>query len=441
MKETFQIGSERERAFLVAEMSVFSEDEFTEYCINGCGVSSRSEEQRMECLYCDNKILTESKEHIIQNALGGHLVSTEICCPKCNNSIQKLIDDEFTSIFAPITTRIHNLKKTSNTKGKPSTAAYGLYHGETYEIFIKGNTIVSCPQLSKKLKRNLTSEDINEIEIIGYKFDVENRSFINGICKIATNFAVMNKVPANNLKDKMTIEISDDLLTGIEFKYPVIPFAALNHFDLLMETGMHIETLYHHLILFNIGDLLWCYVDLFNTFQYYILLSDKWGGGHIYTSYCQKIEIIDRTPPIVRVRKPKDILTYSQMYQVSPTTDIDTFKKSIADKIKKKPYECDINDIVKNNVNILSPILDFSDDKEMILEYLTDVSFYQNEDGDLNPRVFRRFSPFKTGEQRRFGSYPDMICALMNDNQNSIRKYTFSKFERLNQYLSFSKYM
>ena len=130
----------------------------------------------MECLYCDNKILTESKEHIIQNALGGHLVSTEICCPKCNNSIQKLIDDEFTSIFAPITTRIHNLKKTSNTKGKPSTAAYGLYHGETYEIFIKGNKIVSCPQLSKKLKRNLTSEDINEIEIIGYKFHMTSKN-------------------------------------------------------------------------------------------------------------------------------------------------------------------------------------------------------------------------------------------------------------------------
>jgi hypothetical protein len=29
------ISSERERAFLEAEMSVFSEDEFTEYCING----------------------------------------------------------------------------------------------------------------------------------------------------------------------------------------------------------------------------------------------------------------------------------------------------------------------------------------------------------------------------------------------------------------------
>ena len=30
------ISSERERAFLVAEMSVFSEDEFTEYFVDGC---------------------------------------------------------------------------------------------------------------------------------------------------------------------------------------------------------------------------------------------------------------------------------------------------------------------------------------------------------------------------------------------------------------------
>lgn len=29
------ISSERERAFLVAEMSVFSEDEFTEYFVDG----------------------------------------------------------------------------------------------------------------------------------------------------------------------------------------------------------------------------------------------------------------------------------------------------------------------------------------------------------------------------------------------------------------------
>jgi len=34
-KHDTMISSERERAFLDAEMSVFKEDEFTEYCING----------------------------------------------------------------------------------------------------------------------------------------------------------------------------------------------------------------------------------------------------------------------------------------------------------------------------------------------------------------------------------------------------------------------
>jgi hypothetical protein len=36
-KHDTMISSERERAFLDAEMSVFSEDEFTEYFVDGCG--------------------------------------------------------------------------------------------------------------------------------------------------------------------------------------------------------------------------------------------------------------------------------------------------------------------------------------------------------------------------------------------------------------------
>lgn len=40
------ISSERERAFLVAEMSVFSEDEFTEYCINGYDMGGINNEKK-----------------------------------------------------------------------------------------------------------------------------------------------------------------------------------------------------------------------------------------------------------------------------------------------------------------------------------------------------------------------------------------------------------
>ena len=393
----------------------------------------------MECLYCSREILKESKEHVIHNALGGHLVSTEICCPQCNNAIQKLIDDDFTNIFAPITTRINNLKKSSNTKNKPSATAFGLYNGEIYEVVVKGDKIVSCPQLSKKLKRALSAEDINAIEIISYKFDLENRVFINGISKIATNFAVMNKIPFKNLQNRISIQIEAGVLKGIEFNYLIVPFTALNHFDSFLETATPIDTLYHHLILFNVGKFLWCYVDLFNTFQYYILLNDNWGEENIYISYCQKIEKIDRTLPSFNIRRSKDILTYSQIYQVQPTYDLDELKKSIESKIIKAPYECDVNDLVKINMNALKPILDFSEDKQHISDYLIAVNFYQNEDGNLNSEVFRRFSPnFMTGNST-YASYPDLIYLLLKDDPDYIRKYTFGKLERLNQYLCYFK--
>lgn len=391
----------------------------------------------MECLYCSREILKESKEHVIHNALGGHLVSTEICCSQCNNAIQKLIDDDFTNIFAPITTRINNLKKSSNTKNKPSASAFGRYDGEIYEVVVKGDKIVSCPQLSKKLKRPLSADDRDAIEIVSYKFDLDNRIFINGISKIATNFALMNKIPFQNIQDRLSIQVEDGALKGIEFNYLIVPFTALNHFDWFLETATPIDALYHHLILFNVGKYLWCYVDLFNTFQYYILLNDNWNEENIYIPYCQKIEKIDRKTPTIRVRKPKDILTYSQIYQVKSTYDLDDLKKSIEDKIIKAPYECDINDLVKIHMNALEPILDFLEDKQKISDYLNDANFYQNEDGNLHSGIFRRFSPNFMPGNSTYASYPDLIYVLLKDDPDYIRKYTFGKLERLNQYLSF----
>lgn len=43
----------------------------------------------MKCIYCEETILKVSKEHIIQNALGGELQSEDICCDECNNKNEK----------------------------------------------------------------------------------------------------------------------------------------------------------------------------------------------------------------------------------------------------------------------------------------------------------------------------------------------------------------
>ena len=59
----------------------------------------------MNCVYCGNPITVESREHIIQNAIGGLEESTDICCPKCNNYISRFIDKPFVTTFNPIIAR------------------------------------------------------------------------------------------------------------------------------------------------------------------------------------------------------------------------------------------------------------------------------------------------------------------------------------------------
>ena len=42
------------------------------------------------CVYCGKVITKSSKEHVIQNALGGKYESEDICCGECNNYVSKL---------------------------------------------------------------------------------------------------------------------------------------------------------------------------------------------------------------------------------------------------------------------------------------------------------------------------------------------------------------
>lgn len=47
--------------------------------------------EKERCVYCGNKITKKSKEHIIQNAIGGLYESDEICCDICNGFLSKIL--------------------------------------------------------------------------------------------------------------------------------------------------------------------------------------------------------------------------------------------------------------------------------------------------------------------------------------------------------------
>lgn len=226
----------------------------------------------MNCVYCGEPIAVESREHIIQNAIGGLEESTDICCPKCNNYISKYIDKPFVSSFNPIIARINNFAKTNKKKSSPSYSGKAIYNGSEYSVIFKNGQVVACPELSKQLHCDISKLDF---EIVSYDFIINNESFIKGVSKIAFNYTLSKGIPLDTIKDGLIVVKNENKITNISFKYPVIPFVPLNPMDNYIELETSL-LLYHNLILFSQDNNLWCYVDLFNTFQYYVCLTDKW---------------------------------------------------------------------------------------------------------------------------------------------------------------------
>ena len=123
------------------------------------------------CIYCGKAITKPSKEHVIQNALGGLLESDEICCGNCNNLISQLVDVPFVSTFNGILDCIPDMVKTNKKNSKPSCSGRAILDGKTYEVVIKDRKVVACPEYCKINKKNITDENFI---ITAYDFKIEN---------------------------------------------------------------------------------------------------------------------------------------------------------------------------------------------------------------------------------------------------------------------------
>lgn len=384
------------------------------------------------CIYCGKLIIERSREHIIQNAIGGLYESKDICCSKCNNYLSRFIDAPFTKTFNPIISRIEKFAKTNNTKSQPSCMGQAMHDGEIYDVIIKNSKVVACPELSKKLRCDFSKLDF---EVISYDFPIENAPFKNGIAKIAFNFALEKGICIDVLKKGLDVQEKDDKIKNISFKYPVIPFVALNPMDKYIELDTDME-LYHNLILFNQSNVLWCYVDLFNTFQYYVLLSDEWDKDiSVSETYLQLLQKIDRTVPELYIRKPKHILTYAMYFNIRPCMDLEVFKKRVAEAIQKESLKKDMTDVISaklGNEYLTYEKLHKMEPDEMDF-YLNNLLLYFDEADRLKENTFRKVT--YPGKGERNVSYPLLIKAFIEIDAIDVRYYTSAKFERLNSFL------
>lgn len=255
------------------------------------------------CIYCGKEIINEkrlngdkdyskvykSSEHIIQNALGGKLESENICCDRCNFHIEELIDKKFCDIFAPITSCIKNFKKTNNSNSLSKYSGYGIYNKD-YENKIVHAEIIKQSQAKKsqdiiEIEKKESTNNLDEriksalknTKILFSDFNLNNKYFKQGLSKIAYNYAIYLGI---NIKDicgicKTKLEGPNKELSDIEFRTPIIPFYANNELDEFIELNSDFF-LFHNLILFSYTNQLWCYINLFNTFQFYVILNENY---------------------------------------------------------------------------------------------------------------------------------------------------------------------
>ena len=292
----------------------------------------------MRCYICNKEIVdnpsnaNECKahgEHIIHNGIRGKLISKTILCETCGGRYSKE-DSAFCKIFDPFIAALNDqlipadhgkgtnkvlrgilLDKPEFNSDDPSlmvTIKEGIVAPIEPFYEINGNQITLYAEkhridqfekvVAKELEQN--KKDISDFSIVkitnihdkgylAYYFSKDNftfnQDFKNGIVKIATEFALDNKIPREQLSSVLIIKADGTARIDCT-NTKVIPFVPTTLFDCIFEDYRYkLEDEYpsHTLKLFttrydNGTVVLYCYLDLFSTFQYYVILNENYKG-------------------------------------------------------------------------------------------------------------------------------------------------------------------
>lgn len=393
------------------------------------------------CFYCKNPITkeNESEEHVIQNALGGFLKSGEFCCIICNKQLQEKIDDAFIAQFKPLLSQMSNLKYDRETH-TPSYDVIFEANGEVFSGKAKGNKVTHSKDYSSKYKCKIPQN--NDFLILAFDIKLDNIAFKNGITKIATNFAAYNGIQRDQI-DCLNTENNE-----IKFIPKIIPFYPLNALDEYIELKACTISLYHCLILFSHNNNLFCYVDLFNTYQYYVVLSEHYSGEEIYKSYFQVLENMDRSSPFDDYDfldgklnlSPKDIQIYSMQYGVDydckkPNKFVDEINEKIRLVTNKQNLSKFISGRIGNDYVPFEIKQLFQDGKPIPSAYHFYFEIIEGTEDETRLRD-ATYKKLTFDSDNRCYLYPDKLFVGLSKYQDKIRGYCRKKTYNLYNYIS-----
>ena len=398
------------------------------------------------CVICGTPLNSQnrSREHIIHNAIGGTLEDDEIYCKICNGLYGSDQDKAFTQIFAPIVDGL-NMHKSRKTKGAPYTGVMCDQNGNLYTATYKAGKVV---KLENKDSEYVKYEE-GKFRTLYHHFNLDNDAFKLGISKIAFNYAIHCGVEVHCLE-----KIFDCSQKKLIDKPIIIPFIPMTLFDLVMETHP-VERIFHAVRIFNLKNFLYAYIELFNTFQHYVLLSKKYNfteHGNIDKSYGNIIEmnepldegLLESLTPkdykdadIIRNQYHLDIDELLEGLRKYHNYDsLDRFEqvnmlfahigKKAYEKIRIQSYIRDYRDLINRHYDTIdfSKIISIPGDIEKKAQFFQAFQFYTIYDDDcIDIERYKKILPDGT-------SYPFAICNVLNSGQH-LSPYGHLKFYML----------
>lgn len=392
----------------------------------------------MNCCICGVELTGEntSIEHIIPNAIGGRLTSKNIFCKQCNSNFGTAIDSNFVKIFQPIQDFVKIDRDRKTKGGSYSGFVFDKFSKKIYEANIKNGKITSMFDENKKT----IIYDPEKHKILACKFNLDNNAFKRGLAKISFDFAIEKGLSTTALD-----EIFDIHNKTIKEKITIIPFIPLTSFDVFMESNT--DAMFHLVRLFNCDKFLFTYIELFSTFQFYILLSKEYTGSQVDEIFCQKItkEVLDeeniKKSFEIRSREDMDIISGSYGIDVKEvkknlknTGDVnedfnnlfEAVSKQAFENYRKSTYEIDYYETMRNCI-LPKDLIHIKRSRN--LNFLDLFYFYENQNSEKLNDFYKKY--IKINGKKCI--YPNKIASVISAHSDNkcYKIYGYYKFCKL----------
>ena len=338
-------------------------------------------------------------EHIIQNAIGGALMSEEILCETCGGKLGRTVDTAFASALAPLTVLLNLPRDRGDYSRVGATLVAKTEEAASLESvqFTLCNDFTVVPRqpvsLIDDVNRSVTvigatqrqaeqyanSPQIQDLVAKGYTLELStnaaayaqnllvsvgpnSKAVLRGVLKIAIGYASSSGVlrqDFEHLLDQDDLTNSDAVLGSAVF-----PYYPTTDAERFFETEKHThEDWYptHHLYLFSQKTDLYCYVELFGAIQKYVHLTDRYAGKPLMQKFVQKAEKWEFDEKTFTARDPKDLHILAGEFDVRmkdrPWEEI---QKDVLNRARARAYSLEPDNTIEKVRHLMGLLAQFS---------------------------------------------------------------------------------